>query len=187
MEDNEAIAETLRGNQEAFGYVVRRYHRALYYFVVGKLTADGEAEDIVQKTFVSAYQKLADYDPQQSLLAWLRGIALNHCRNAWKQYHRQAELKGRLLEVKRAELQLGQLEQAQPDERRVMALRACMETLSEAEQTAMRLRFMDELTLEQLGEALQRNSEAARQYLFRIRMRLSQCVKKRLAIQEALR
>jgi len=188
MDDNEAIAETIRGNNDAFGFVVRRYHRALYYFVVGKLTADGEAEDIVQKTFVSAYQKLSEYDTQQSLLAWLRGIALNHCRNAWRQYHRQAELKGRLLEAKRAELEMGHLEErVQPDERRVMALRACMESLTELEQKAMRLRFMEELSLEQIGEALQRNSEAARLYLFRLRTRLSQCVKKRLSMQEALR
>lgn len=187
MDDNEAIRETLRGNHDAFGHLVRRYHRQLYYFVVGKISIDGEAEDIVQKTFVSAYQKLSEYDARYPVVAWLRGIALNHCRNAWRQFHRQSVMKGTLLESKRAELELAALEECLPDERRVTALRRCMEGLSENERKAVQLRFVEELPLHEIGAALQRNGEAARQFLFRIRTRLGQCVKKRLALGEAVR
>lgn len=186
MEDNEAISETQRGNKDAFGELVRRYHRPLYYFVVGKISIDGEAEDIVQKTFVSAYQKIDEYDARYPVIAWLRGIALNHCRNAWRQYHRRSEAMGSLLETRRAELEVTALEDCRMDEGRVTALRTCMEGLSEPERKAMHLRFVEELSLEEIGSALQRNSEAARQYLFRIRARLSQCVKKRLALGEAI-
>ena len=186
MEDNEIVSETLRGNKDAFGELVGRYHRQLYYFVVGKTSVDSETEDIVQKTFVTAYQKLAEYDTRQSMLAWLRGIALNHCRNAWRQYHRQSEMMGRLLETRHAELELISLEESQPDERRVRALRSCMDDLSEHERAAVHLRFVEELSLEEIGEALQRSGEAARLFLFRIRARLSQCVKKRIAVQEAM-
>ncbi len=186
MDDNEAIRETLKGNNDAFGHLVRRYHRPLYYFVVGKISVDGEAEDIVQKTFVSAYQKLSEYDARYPMIAWLRGIALNHCRNAWRQFQRQSAMKGSLLESKRAELELEALETCLPDERRVTALRTCMEGLSENERKAMHLRFVEELSLDEIGQALQRNSEAARQFLFRIRTRLGQCVKKRLALGEVV-
>lgn len=183
MDDTEAILETLRGDRDAFGEIVRRYHRPLYYFVVGKVSADSEAEDIVQKTFISAYERLADYDRRQPILAWLRGIALNHCRNSWRSYQRQAEMMNRLLDVKRAELELGLLEDSPMDERRAMALRQCMESLSESEQKAIRLRFVDELPLSEIGAQLNRNGEAARQFLFRIRTRLHACVRKRLQVQ----
>lgn len=183
MDDTEAILETLRGDRDAFGEIVRRYHRPLYYFVVGKVSADSEAEDIVQKTFISAYERLADYDRRQPILAWLRGIALNHCRNSWRSYQRQAEMMNRLLDVKRAELELDLLEESPLDERRAMALRQCMEGLSESEQKAIRLRFVDELPLSEIGAQLNRNGEAARQFLFRIRTRLHACVRKRLQMQ----
>jgi RNA polymerase sigma-70 factor, ECF subfamily len=187
MEDFEAVHATLQGSRDAFGDIVKRYHRPLYYFVVGKISADGEAEDIVQKTFISAYERLPDYDRNQPLLAWLRGIALNHCRNAWRSYHRQAEMMNRLLDVKRAELEMDLLEESPQDERRAMALRQCLENLSETEQKAIRLRFVEEAPLADIGAALNRNGEAARQFLFRIRTRLHACIRKRLQMQETRR
>jgi RNA polymerase sigma-70 factor (ECF subfamily) len=187
MEDAEIVLATLNGDRDAFAQIVRKYHRQLYFFVIGKISADSEAEDIVQKTFITAYQKLAEYNRAQPLIAWLRGIAINHCRNAWRQFQRQSEMKSRLLDVKRAELELDLLEDAFPDERRIHALRECIESLSETEQKALRLKFVEERPLDEIGAELDRNGEAARQLLFRIRMRLNSCVRKRLQIREALR
>jgi RNA polymerase sigma-70 factor, ECF subfamily len=184
MDDIEAVKLTLEGDRDAFGEIVKRYHRPLYYFVVGKVSADDEAEDIVQKTFISAFERLPDYDTAQPILAWLRGIAINHCRNAWRSYQRQSEMLNRLLEVKRAEVELTLLEEAPMDERRTVALRQCIESLTPSEQKALRLRFVEELPLADIGAALNRNGEAARQFLFRIRTRLNACVRKKLQTQQ---
>src|SRR5690349_5613552 len=113
MDDQVAIAETLAGDKEAYGFLVRNYHRNLYYYVVGKVPVESEAEDIVQRAFVTAYNKLSDYDFGQPFPAWLRGIALNHCRDLWKHHQRQSALKDRLVEARRAELNLQWL--AEPD------------------------------------------------------------------------
>jgi RNA polymerase sigma-70 factor (ECF subfamily) len=86
MDDQDAdiVAEVLAGRRDAYGRLVLRHHRPLYDYVAGKMSGGGEAEDIVQRTFVSAYRHLAEYDPGRPMLAWLRGIALNHCRNERK-------------------------------------------------------------------------------------------------------
>ncbi len=185
MLDTEAVARVASGDRDAFASVVHRYHRRLYYYVIGKTADYGEAEDIVQKTFVTAFRRLAEYDPRQPLLAWLRGIALNHCRNELRAACRQARLRERLLEARRAELALGMLEEPEArDERRVGALRKCVESLGEREQKALELRFVEEAPLPSIGEALSRSAEAARLLLFRVRQRLAACVKKRLALEE---
>ena len=44
------------------------------------------------------------------------------------------------------------------------------------------MRFVEELSLEEIGVSLQRSAEAARLFLFRIRARLNQCVKKKIAL-----
>ena len=85
MDDSEIIAAVRAGDRDAFGALVERYQRMLYYFVVGKVADDTEAKDIVQKTLVVAFQNLADFRPGESFFAWLKGIALNHCRNEWRQ------------------------------------------------------------------------------------------------------
>jgi RNA polymerase sigma-70 factor (ECF subfamily) len=181
MDDNDIVSEVLGGNRDAFAALVQRYHRRLYYFVVGKVTDSSEAEDIVQKTFVTAFFSLMAYDFNQPLVNWLFGIALNHCRTLWRSLERQARLKQRLLDVRRAELELGSLEQAQPaDDRRVTALQHCLNALSEQERHAIHLRFVEQMPLQAVGNALNKTSEAARVFLFRIRRSLAECVKNRL-------
>lgn len=185
MEDHRAVEAVLAGDREAYRHVMRRYHRRLYYYVLGKAADDGEAEDIVQRTFVSAFHRLRDFDPAQSLLAWLRGIALNHCRNDLKIAVRQARLKNRLLDARRLELQeRGLDEPAEATEQRLLALRKCVKGLSDEERKAVELRFVEELPFSSIGEALARNGEAARLFLFRLRQRLADCVRKRLALGE---
>lgn len=186
MEDPRAIEAVLAGDREAYGHVMRRYHRRLYYYVLGKVADDGEAEDIVQRTFVTAFHRLRDFDPAQPMLAWLRGIALNHCRNDLKIAVRQARLKSRLLDARRMEFQESWLDEPAEDaEQRILALRKCVKGLSDEERRAVELRFVEELPFESIGDALARNGEAARLFLFRLRQRLADCVRKRLALGEA--
>lgn len=181
MDDHEIVNEVLGGNRDAFGAIVHRYHRRLYYFVVGKVTDSGEAEDIVQKTFVTAYFGLMTYDPNQSLLNWLYGIALNHCRNLWRTWERQARLKQRWLDLRRAELEMAGLDQAAPaEDPRVAALKLCLERLGSVERQAIHLRFVEQLPMPAIGSALGKTSEAARLFLFRLRRSLADCVMHRL-------
>ena len=92
MNDTEIIATIRAGDKDAFGVLVERYQRSLYYFVVGKVADDTEAKDIVQKTLVTAFQNLSDFRLGGSFFAWLKGIALNQCRNEWRRYQSQARL-----------------------------------------------------------------------------------------------
>jgi len=163
MDDTDIIAAVRAGDRDGFGTLVERYQRNLYYFVVGKVADHTEAKDIVQKTFVTAFQNLADFRLGESFFAWLRGIALNHCRNEWRRYQSQARLAGRLLEEKRAELELASFD-ARPDEgeRRLTALRQCLQQLGPEEQAVIERRFVQELPLATIGEQLGRGTEAAR-------------------------
>ena len=184
MNDSEIIAAVRAGERDAFAVLVERYQRTLYYFVVGKVADDTEAKDIVQKTLVVAFQNLSDFRAGESFFAWLKGIALNHCRNEWRRYQSQARLAGRLLEEKRAELELASFD-ARPDDddRRLAALRQCLEQLSPHEQAVVEWRFVQELPMATIGEQLGRGAEAARLFLYRIRQRLADCVKKRLSLE----
>lgn len=182
MEDPEIIAEVRGGNAERFGLLVERYQRLLYYFVIGKMHEHTEAQDIVQKSFVTAYQSLATLEDAELFFPWVKGIALNHCRNAWRRRQSQAVMKDRLLEAKRAELGLLGLERVNEEgDRRIEALRVCMQRLKAEEHVLIDRRFVQELSMEQIGVELNKGAEAVRLWLYRIRMRLAECVKRRMA------
>ena len=115
MDDAEIIAAVRAGDSDAFAPLVERYQRALYYFVIGKVADDADARDIVQKSFVVAFQNLGRFRTSESVVAWLEGIALNHCRDEWRRCQSRARMEGRLLEEKHAELELAAFDDRRDD------------------------------------------------------------------------
>ena len=88
--DNIIIQRILSGDTQEFGLLVNRHGPALMAFVGRIVKQQEDAEDVVQNTFVAAYQHLKDFDPQQaSLSTWLQRIAyheaLYHLRKRKRQ------------------------------------------------------------------------------------------------------
>jgi len=181
VDTEEAVLQVQQGNIEAFNGVIANCHLTIRYFVARRIPDDTEGEEIVHKTFITAFEKLKEYRTEQSFIPWLRGIALNHCRNAWRTKGRESRLRGQLLEVKRAELNLDQIEtQTEDDLPRSEALKYCMQALPSSEQQLIHLRFVDDLTVAAIASTIDKKSEAVRHHLFRIRRRLRDCLAARL-------
>ncbi len=81
----EVIRHVLEGDIESFSLVVRRYERAVIR-MIRNITYDRESsEDIAQDVFLTAYKKLASFDPACSNFStWLFTIARNKSLNALK-------------------------------------------------------------------------------------------------------
>jgi len=182
-QDAQIIAQVRDGNVDAYGLLIARYQRLLYYSVLGKVREHPEAQDIVQKSFVTAYQNLDTLTDPEAFFPWIKGIALNHCRNEWRRHHSYATMKERLLEARQAEVNLRWLEQEHADTSpRAEALRQCLERLAPEELSLIELRFVQEFSMEQIGAELSKGAEAVRLWLYRVRMRLGECVRRRLTL-----
>jgi RNA polymerase sigma-70 factor (ECF subfamily) len=80
--DDASLAErALKGDRAAFDAFVRRHQDALYRFIRRYVGDADEAYDLLQESFVSAWQALGRYDRTRPAGAWLRRIALNKCRD----------------------------------------------------------------------------------------------------------
>jgi RNA polymerase sigma-70 factor (ECF subfamily) len=82
-DDSDAVlaARAVNGDRSAFNLIVRRYQEPLYRFIRRYVGDADEAYDLLQETFVSAWQALGRYDPARPAATWLRRIALNKCRD----------------------------------------------------------------------------------------------------------
>lgn len=61
----------------SFNIIVERYANSVYFFIF-KLTGSKEdSEDIVQETFIKAWQKLSKFDTDKNFKTWLFSIAKN--------------------------------------------------------------------------------------------------------------
>lgn len=66
------------GDENALSDVYRRWSPLIYTLAVRSLGDVGDAEDVTQKTFVSAWTGRSSFDPAKARLsAWLVGIAKN--------------------------------------------------------------------------------------------------------------
>lgn len=81
QEELDLIARVVAGDGRPYSRIVERYQQRLYWSCLRLLNDPDEAEDVVQETFVRAYQKLDEFDPQYRFYTWLVTIARNRCLN----------------------------------------------------------------------------------------------------------
>lgn len=73
--DGELVEESLGGNSRAFDELVRRHGGAVYRTALAALRSPADAEDVMQETFVLAFQKLRAFRHEASFKTWLLTIA----------------------------------------------------------------------------------------------------------------
>ncbi|MEZ0487872.1 RNA polymerase sigma factor [Fibrella aquatica] len=75
-----------KGDQAAFGYLYKRYHRALLRVITQLLQEPDQAEDVLQDTYVKIWLRFQQYDASQGALAtWLYTIARNTALDSLRQ------------------------------------------------------------------------------------------------------
>jgi RNA polymerase sigma-70 factor (ECF subfamily) len=77
LTDAELVALARQGAAAAFREIMRRNNRRLFRAARGVLRDDLEAEDVVQETYVRAFQGLAGFRGEAGLSTWLTRIAYN--------------------------------------------------------------------------------------------------------------
>lgn len=80
-DDNQIIQRVRGGNRSAFSILVRRHQKGLLRLAVRFMRDLGLAEDIVQDSFIKAYERLASFEGRSSFKSWLYQITVNTAKN----------------------------------------------------------------------------------------------------------
>src|ERR1700757_39373 len=75
--DAELVRRALSRDEAAVRAIMQANNRRLYRLARGILRNDGEAEDVVQETYVRAFTHLEAFRGDSSLSTWLSRIAMN--------------------------------------------------------------------------------------------------------------
>ena len=80
-DESELVRRVLHGERAAADEFFSRHFRPLYEFAHYRMGAQrSEVEDLVQDTFVVAFENLARFDGRSTVQTWLSGIAKNKIR-----------------------------------------------------------------------------------------------------------
>lgn len=67
--------------REAFEWIVNTYKEQLYYQIRRMVLSHEDADDLLQNTFIKAWNNLEYFRGEAKLSTWLYRIALNECLN----------------------------------------------------------------------------------------------------------
>ena len=149
MTESESIRRVLGGDPEAFEMLVQTHYAGCLRFARQMLGRREPAEDAVQETFLRAYRGLGSYDHRDRFRAWLFRILINRCRTTLDQ-ERRRRTDPRPLE----ELAPHQTPTARPDDVLARtALEAALLRLDTRQREAFLLRYVEQLSYEEMAEA----------------------------------
>ena len=159
-DDRELTRKCLSGDEGAYRELVERYRRQVYSLALRMVRVSEDAEDITQETFVRMFRALDRYDPARPFGAWLFTIAtrlsIDHIR---RRRVKPISLSQRdtatdeeyELEIEDPGLKPDELALHSEEARSAQAL---IDSLPEHYRVVVMLRHQNDLSYEEIAEAL---------------------------------
>ncbi len=158
MDERELVQKILQGDEKAKEQFFVTYRERLYRNCVYLLGYnDPEAEDVVQETFITAFEKLPGFEFRSSLSTWLTQICIFKCHNRYRQ-------RDKLVNQEHAELDLllqsealerqdaGNREKDRQNKLRIIG--KCLENMGKECREIIELRELQEKSYIEIGKRL---------------------------------
>jgi RNA polymerase sigma-70 factor (ECF subfamily) len=156
------VGECRRGDSRAFDELVRRYKDRIYNAAFRFLGNHEDALDLSQEVFVRAYRAIDSFEGNAKVSTWLYSIAMNLCRNRFRDGKRKGRNLGTSLEALQehssASSRLG-IETFTPSDAAMTrelesVLQVCLDELPDHYRMAFVLRTFEELNYEEIAEVM---------------------------------
>lgn len=165
----EEVGEVLEQNRSRLQEILRRR-------IDPRLGPRVDADDIIHTAFLRARERWEDRPEEMAVFPWLYRIVMDCLCDEWRR-HNRVGLGGLKCEVPWPERSSAQLagsltspSEALARDEQIRRVHRVMETLEEEDRCVLRMRILDGLTFDEMGEALGVNLNRAA-YLFSRAMR----------------
>ena len=154
-DDAVLVAACQKGDEKAFGDLVRRYQRAVHRLAWSLTRNASDADDLAQETFVRAWGAIGRFELGQPLYPWLARIVTNQAFSLFR--HRKRRPETSIEPLVEAGQQWGMEDdpaEHTADAERDTQLRACFGELQPEHQAVLALRAVQDLSYEEIASAL---------------------------------
>lgn len=186
--DDALLVQGARDRDEAaIRAIMQQNNRRLFRVARGILRNDGEAEDVVQETYVRAFTRLDTFRGDSTLATWLSRIAMNEALGRLRRERPQVELtslKPGVLEAQIIQfpqsLNLGDPEKSMAQREIQHVVERAIDDLPEAFRIVFITRVVEGMNVEETAELLGLKPETVKTRLHRARSLLRGNVEKRI-------
>lgn len=182
--EDDLVARCRGGDLDAFGRVYADYERHVFRLAYHILGHRDDADDVKQETFLRAYRGLDTFRGDCSLKTWLLRICANLCRDRIKSRDRRPEILFDPVEV--PDVHLRDDRAVDPHEmvergEAVATLRSALKGMPAEQREIIILRDIEDMSYEEVAEALGCTRASVKIRLFRARQRLRERVEALMA------
>lgn len=157
QEEQDLVRRAQQKDAEAFAQLYETYFDKIYRYILLKIGRQSEAEDLTQQVFLNAFQSLASYKQRGvPFSSWLFRIAHNQAVDYLRKASREKSFS---LEDERARIEVDPASLAE-QKLSLEQLLGTFSALSPAQQEVLRLRFVAELTVAEVAQAMGKNEGA---------------------------
>jgi len=150
-EDLEFIRRFRDGEGPAFDALVRKYQKKVYYFAFRLARNHQDADDLAQETFIRTYNSLGAFKGGSAFFTWLYRITINLYINSYRKKIRQNQILAGETEFTYQGLDALSMVQDKELGKKIGAAAA---KLPPRQQVAFNLRYIEELTFEEVAESM---------------------------------
>lgn len=177
MDTNELVRQVKNGDTEAFGQIYDAFAQRIFRYIRLKVQNKNEAEDILQEVFVKAYRGLDKLELKDlNFTAWLYRIASNTINDFFRKKYRTPEILSLDESFDVSDGRSLQNELANKSD--VETVRAAFEYLPSLYKQVLELRFLQELSLDEIAEILNKTNLSVRLIQFRALKKVQVILKK---------
>ncbi|MCZ6683739.1 MAG: sigma-70 family RNA polymerase sigma factor [Planctomycetota bacterium] len=179
-----------RDGELVFEVLVREHLPELLAFVRACIHNRAAADDIVQESFLAAWQQFEEYDKERSFAAWLRGIA-HYKILAYRRASSTANRHVCILPPERLTAVASQFAHLTPGrgpafDDTLAALAECLAGLSEPDREIVRRIYEGEQPCRVIADQLDHTLDSVKKRLQRARARLRDCILGKLNVEVTL-
>jgi len=186
-DDATLVAEAKAGNYAAFEELVNRYERKVYRLGLNVTGNPEDAEDVLQETFLKAFEHLGEFREEARFYTWLVRIALNEALMKLRKRRTDKEVPIEDAITDEGDVVPREFSDWKPDPEQLMAqselqniLQAAASSLPPSFRTVFFLRDVEDLSTEETAQLLNLTTGAVKARLHRARLQLREELSKML-------
>ncbi|MDT8390132.1 MAG: sigma-70 family RNA polymerase sigma factor [Lentisphaeria bacterium] len=181
-EENELVRQAKKGDDEAFGELVRRYQGRLRAYTSQYVDNASDVFEIVQDAFLNTHKHLDRFETGRAFYPWLRTICHNLVLNYFRSRRSKRHITLQLVDDAIFErLDAGEgVRDDDASERKIETLRACIQRLAKSQQQLVKDRYHHRVAVKEIAASQGASAASISMRLRRIRDRLKTCMTERL-------
>lgn len=177
MKDQEnIIARARRGDADAFEQLVVAYRDQVFRLALRMCGSEADADEVAQEAFLSAWKALPNFRGESQFSTWLYQLTTHAAIDLMRREKRQIAADD-ITEVSAADPAPSPQQQAEQSEQREIVRDAILQLAPEQREVVV-LRFMEELSYEEIGAVLKLPSGTVKSRLNRAKAQLKEILSK---------